>query len=169
MTLHTSTIDTPLGPFSAIVDGDALVAAGFVAEPERLHQRLDRRRRALPLVASRDLGAVTEAVRAYFTGDVTAIDTLPVDQPGGAFRTAAWKAMRAVPPGETITYAELAAQAGSPQASQAAGSACAQNLVALVIPCHRIIRTGGGHGGYYYGLDVKGWLLRHERGEQPLG
>ena len=166
MTLHASTLDTPLGPFSAIVDDDALVAAGFVADAEEMHQRLDVLRRPRPLTITRDLGAVTVAVRDYFAGEVAAIDALPVEQPGGVFRTAAWKAMRAVPPGETISYRELAAQAGSPGAGQAAGSACAQNRVALVVPCHRIIRTGGGPGGYYYGLSAKAWLLAHERGER---
>ncbi len=168
MSLYATTVETPLGPFSAIVDGDALVAAGFAADPAEMHARLDLRRRALPL-RRQEVKPVATAIRSYFAGDLTAIDELAVDQPGGAFRTAAWKAMRAVPPGETISYGELAAQAGSPGAGQAAGSACSQNRVALVVPCHRIIRTGGGPGGYYYGLDVKSWLLAHERGEQVLG
>jgi methylated-DNA-[protein]-cysteine S-methyltransferase len=90
-----------------------------------------------------------------------------VDQPGGTFRQAAWKAMRAVPPGEVITYAELAARAGNPGAVRAAGSACAQNRVAPIVPCHRIVRTGGGLGGYYYGLPVKEWLLAHEGRRGP--
>lgn len=168
MTLHASTLDTPLGPFSAIVDDDAVVAAGFVADAEGMRQRLDAPRRVQRLTIIRDLGPVSAAVRSYFAGDVTAIDALSVEQPGGAFRTAAWKSMRAVPPGETITYGELAAQAGSPGAGQAAGSACSQNRIALVIPCHRIIRTGGGPGGYFYGLGTKAWLLAHERGERVL-
>jgi methylated-DNA-[protein]-cysteine S-methyltransferase len=93
------------------------------------------------------------------------MDTLPVAQPGGAFRQAAWKVMREVPAGEVISYAELAARAGNPDAVRAAGSACATNMVAPIVPCHRIVRTGGALGGYYYGLGVKEWLLAHERGE----
>jgi methylated-DNA-[protein]-cysteine S-methyltransferase len=168
MTVHASTIDTPLGPFTAIVDDDLLVAAGFTAEPEDMHRRLEPARRSRPVRVLNDLGAVTDALTAYFSGDVAAIDALEVDQPGGTFRTAAWKAMRAVPAGETITYGELAARAGSPGASQSAGSACSQNRIALVVPCHRVIRTGGGPGGYYYGLASKAWLLAHERGERVL-
>jgi methylated-DNA-[protein]-cysteine S-methyltransferase len=102
---------------------------------------------------------------AYFDGDVTAMDVLPVEQPGGAFRQAALKVRREVPAGQVITYAELAARAGNPGAVRAAGSACAQNMVAPIVPCHRIVRTGGSLGGYYYGLSVKDWLLAHERGE----
>lgn len=174
MTLHTdslraSTIDSPFGPFSSIVDGDAMVAAGFVADTAELHARLGPARRSRPLATMHDLGPVTAALHDYFAGDVAAIDAIEVDQPGGVFRTAAWKAMRAVPAGETISYRELAAQAGSPAAGQAAGSACSQNLIALVVPCHRIVRTGGNLGGYYYGLDLKSRLLGHERGVSAVG
>jgi methylated-DNA-[protein]-cysteine S-methyltransferase len=70
--------------------------------------------------------------------------------------------MRAVAPGTTVSYAVLAAQAGNPDAPRAAGAACAANLIAPVVPCHRVLRTGGSLGGYYYGLDRKRWLLRHE-------
>ena len=70
--------------------------------------------------------------------------------------------MRKVKPGKTITYSQLAQKAGSPRAVRAAGSACAKNAIALVVPCHRILATGGGLGGYAYGLDAKKWLLAHE-------
>ena len=75
----------------------------------------------------------------------------------------AWLAMRRIAPGSTLTYAELAAAAGRPAAVRAAGSACARNLVAPFVPCHRVVRTGGTLGGYYYGLDVKSALLRTEQ------
>jgi len=70
--------------------------------------------------------------------------------------------MRQIPPGQTWSYAELAAKAGRPDASRAAGSACARNLVAPFVPCHRVVRSDGTLGGYYYGLPVKEWLLAHE-------
>jgi methylated-DNA-[protein]-cysteine S-methyltransferase len=71
--------------------------------------------------------------------------------------------MREIEPGTTITYAELAARAGSPLAARAAGSACAINLIAPIVPCHRVLRGGGALGGYAYGLSRKEWLLAHER------
>jgi methylated-DNA-[protein]-cysteine S-methyltransferase len=77
--------------------------------------------------------------------------------------------MREVPPGETITYTELAARAGSPTAVRAAGQACARNVIAPIVPCHRILRSDGTFGGYAYGLHVKRWLLAHERGETAPG
>lgn len=167
MSLRASTMETPFGSFSAIADGDIVLAGGFVDDVEDMRRRLDLQRRSRPLQVGGDLGPISDALRAYFDGDVDALDGIEVDQAGGAFRSAAWKAMRAVPPGETITYAELAAQAGSPRASQAAGSACSQNRIALIVPCHRVVGTGGGLGGYYYGLDLKRRLLEHERQASP--
>jgi len=154
-----TTMPTPVGDLALLVHNDMLVAAGFTD----VNDQYSRLRDAPPLRLADDLGRFTEAMSAYFAGDVNAMDTLPVDQPGGPFRQAAWKVMREIKPGEVITYGELAERAGNPRAVRAAGSACAQNLVAPIVPCHRIVRTGGGLGGYYYGLDAKSWLLEHER------
>lgn len=90
------------------------------------------------------------------------MDGISVRQPGEKFSQSAWKAMRKVAPGKTISYGELAKRAGSADAVRAAGSACARNLIALVVPCHRIVKTGGALGNYAYGLEVKEWLLAHE-------
>jgi methylated-DNA-[protein]-cysteine S-methyltransferase len=108
------------------------------------------------------LDGVVRAVERYAAGDLSALDGVPVEQPGGPFFQQAWAAMRAIPAGTTTTYTELAAAAGSPMAVRAAGSACARNLVAPFVPCHRVLRTGGLLGGYYFGLDVKRALLTHE-------
>lgn len=155
------TMPTPVGELSLLVRDDSLVAAGFTD----VHDQYARLHTDVPLQIVDDLGRFSAAMSAYFAGDVTAMDTLPVAQPGGTFRQAAWKVMREVPAGEVISYAELAARAGNPGAVRAAGSACATNMVAPIVPCHRIVRTGGALGGYYYGLGVKEWLLAHERGE----
>ncbi len=87
---------------------------------------------------------------------------IPLDVKGTAFQEACWKALREIPAGETRTYAEIAAAAGNPKAVRAAGSANARNNVAVLIPCHRVIRTGGDLGGYAYGLDIKRELLKRE-------
>lgn len=161
--VFTTTVPSPVGDVALLVHDDVLVAAGF-GPAKQHHARL---RSPAPLSHVGDLGPFTRALVAYFDGDLRAMDDLPVQQPGGAFRQAAWKLMREVPPGTTITYAELAARAGSPLAARAAGSACAQNLIAPIVPCHRIVRGGGALGGYAYGLSRKDWLLAHERGETP--
>ena len=110
-----------------------------------------------------DRGAVAEAVLAYSEGEPTAFDRIAVEQPGSAYRQDVWAAMREVPAGETVSYAELAQMAGRPQAHRAAASACANNLVAFAVPCHRVIRSDGGLGGYGFGgVGTKRSLLARE-------
>jgi AraC family transcriptional regulator of adaptative response/methylated-DNA-[protein]-cysteine methyltransferase len=87
---------------------------------------------------------------------------IPLDVKGTAFQEACWKALRDIPLGETRSYADIAAAAGNPRAVRAAGSANARNNVAVLIPCHRVIRSDGDLGGYAYGLDIKRELLRRE-------
>lgn len=102
------------------------------------------------------------ALRDYAAGKLDAIDALPVRQPAPPFRTEVHAALRRIPAGEVRSYAQLAAEAGKPGAVRAAGSGCATNLVALIVPCHRVVRTGGATGNYAYGPHVKDALLRHE-------
>jgi AraC family transcriptional regulator, regulatory protein of adaptative response / methylated-DNA-[protein]-cysteine methyltransferase len=92
---------------------------------------------------------------------------LPLDLRGTAFQLRVWDALRAVPRGRTRTYSELAAAIGAPRAVRAVARACASNPVALVVPCHRIVRGDGGMGGYRWGLDRKRALLERERGIHP--
>ena len=103
------------------------------------------------------LGQVVAAVEA--PGDFSHI---PLDVKGTAFQEAVWRELQCIPAGETRTYAQLAAAVGKPKAVRAAGSANGANNVAVLIPCHRVIRTGGHLGGYAYGLEIKRKLLEKE-------
>ncbi|MBN8832498.1 MAG: bifunctional DNA-binding transcriptional regulator/O6-methylguanine-DNA methyltransferase Ada [Sphingomonadales bacterium] len=87
---------------------------------------------------------------------------LPIDVAGTAFQQAVWQALRAIPAGETRSYGEIAAAAGRPGAVRAAGTACGDNRLAVLIPCHRVCRSDGSLGGYAYGLARKKALLRRE-------
>ena len=78
------------------------------------------------------------------------------------YRREVLEALRRVPFGRTVTYGELAGRTGRPGASRAVGSAMATNPIPIVVPCHRVVRTGGALGGYGGGVDAKAWLLRHE-------
>lgn len=101
-------------------------------------------------------------MREYFEGSRRDFD-LPLDiDSGSAFQRRVWAAIAEIPYGSTASYAEVAAAAGSPGAFRAAGSACGNNPVALVVPCHRVLASGGRLGGYGGGLEAKVWLLRHE-------
>ncbi len=168
-TIVATTVLTAAGPLSVLASPDGVVrAAGFASVPT-MAARLEQ---ATGPFALREVGpdsgdpALAEAIgalRAYAAGDLGALGRVRVSQPGGPFMQEAWAAMRRIAPGSTLTYAELAAAAGRPAAVRAAGSACARNLVAPFVPCHRVVRSGGGLGGYYYGLDVKRSLLRVEQ------
>ena len=110
--------------------------------------------------------AVRKELDEYFHGRRQAFE-MPVDwRLSHGFHLKAREACYAIPFGGVLTYAELAAAAGSPRAVRAAGQAMARNPVPIVVPCHRVLRTGGGLGGYGGGLDVKRWLLDLERGER---
>ncbi|MBE1515197.1 methylated-DNA--[protein]-cysteine S-methyltransferase [Nesterenkonia halotolerans] len=131
---------------------------------------MDRLELLAPTTAAREMkplpagtGRVAEALAAYAAGDHTALDEIPVIQPGSEYRQDVWAAMREVPAGETVSYAELAQMAGRPLAHRAAASACANNLVAFAVPCHRVIRSDGGIGGYGFGgTETKRALLARE-------
>jgi methylated-DNA-[protein]-cysteine S-methyltransferase len=138
-----------------------LLASGFGSFKE-LIDKLDASDLKLGIKEEKRLPIITDLLEDYFAGDLKALDGISVRQPGEKFSQSAWKAMRKVAPGKTISYGELAKRAGSADAVRAAGSACARNLIALVVPCHRIVKTGGALGNYAYGLEVKEWLLAHE-------
>ena len=88
---------------------------------------------------------------------------IPLDVQGTAFQEAVWRELRRIPPGETRSYAQIAAAVGKPKAVRAAGSANGANNVAVLIPCHRVVRSDGSLGGYAYGLEIKRKLLEKER------
>ena len=105
---------------------------------------------------------VETQLRQYFDGSRTAFD-LPLDlDRGSAFQRRVWEVIARIPYGEVLSYAEVAQAAGAPGAFRAAGTACGQNPVALVTPCHRVIASGSKLGGYGLGIENKVWLLRHE-------
>lgn len=165
MPTYTATLSTPPGPFTILASDDAVLASGWTEDPERLRAYVGAQLRpAGELTPRRELGAFTRAVEAYVAGDLTAIDDVPVRFASTPFHERAWEQLRLIPAGSPETYGQLAARCASPSAVRAAGTACGRNPAALFVPCHRIVRTGGGLGGFGYGLPVKRWLLDHEQG-----
>jgi methylated-DNA-[protein]-cysteine S-methyltransferase len=160
----SSTVDTPIGPFTAVVSGDGpVIAAGWTAELGLLLPVVAPVLRPVEVRVRPELGAVTAAVRAYHDGDLAAIDDIPVRQASGPFIEHAWDILRTIPPGKRTSYTDFAALAGRPDAIRGAASACARNAVALFVPCHRILRSDGTLGGFRWGLPAKRWLLDHEK------
>ncbi|MEV6345811.1 methylated-DNA--[protein]-cysteine S-methyltransferase [Actinoplanes sp. NPDC051851] len=161
--LRHSTMDTPAGPFTVLVsEAGAVRAAGFTTDAPAL-LRLIHPRLTEPLEPGGTPAHVHAAVRAYLGGDLTALDSVPIEQrTSGDFMRHAWEVMREIKPGAPVTYSHFAALSGRPAAIRAAAGACARNAVALFLPCHRVLRTDGSLGGYRWGLPVKTWLLEHE-------
>jgi len=161
MTALIQTIDTADGAFTTLVDGEQRVlASGWTSDHEAIITRLAERVRPADIREGETDAAA--AVRAYYDGDLEAIDTVPVRQFGTELQQAGWKALRRITPGEPLTYTSFAASLGNPQAVRAAASICARNAPALFVPCHRVLRSDGSLGGFAWGMPVKQSLLARE-------
>jgi len=152
--LLLSSLKTPVGTLNLLADEQILIAANFSSVSKLGAQGDIKTVKAIPII--------TDLISDYFDGDLDALNGIRVRQEGAGFSQSAWKAMRKIKAGKVLSYADLADRAGSPAAVRAAGSACAKNAIVLVVPCHRIVKTGGALGNYAYGLVKKEWLLRHE-------
>ncbi len=163
LTLFHALAETPMGPVLVVASDRGLVASTLPGcdWPADL-DRIAARHPGCELAESVDrLRPYLDALAAYFDGTPFPAD-LPLDLDGAPFQAAAWEAMRSIPQGQVITYAELAARAGSPNASRASGTACGSNPVPLFVPCHRVVASNGGLGGFGGGLEMKKLLLRRE-------
>lgn len=150
MIRFTETIDTPIGELRLLGDSQALHALLF--DPTQ------------PVEAAEKpgFGGFADKLRAYFDGDLAAIEAIPCDAVGTPFQKQVWAMLREIPVGRTASYGELAERLGKPGASRAVGLANGRNPVAVVVPCHRVIGSNGKLTGYAGGLERKQWLLVHE-------
>ena len=114
------------------------------------------------LAPTHNPNGLTYAISSYFTGELTAIDILPVQTAGTPFQREVWRALRKITCGTTISYAKLAERIGRPTAVRAVGLANGSNPVGVVVPCHRVIGSNGSLTGYGGGIERKCWLLEHE-------
>ena len=161
MPLFLTSHKTPIGTLNLIAQEDVLLAANL-STISAAKASLDDDDRIRGFNEVRTIPVISDLINDYFDGNLSALNAIKVRQPGAPFSQAAWKAMRKIKAGKTMSYADLADRAGSPAAVRAAGSACAKNAIVLVVPCHRIVKTGGALGNYAYGLNKKEWLLRFE-------
>jgi len=156
--------DHAIGPLHMVADGGRLLALEFGDLKHRLMPMLRARFGKEPVFEPADhLGKIASAIRAYFEGDLAALDAIEVDGGGTDFQRQAWRALRAIPPGETRTYGQMAAILGRPNAARAIGMANGLNPISLVVPCHRLVGSNGALTGYGGGMERKRWLLEHEK------
>lgn len=154
-------VDTPDGPLIVIADAaDRVLAAGWSSDELAVARRIHPALRPSTWVPART--AAGAAARAYYAGDLAAIDAVAVAQRGTALQEAGWAALRAIAPGAPLSYREFAIELGAPRAVRAAASICARNAPALFVPCHRVLRADGTLGGYAWGTDIKRALLERE-------
>ncbi len=164
--MKLTTIDTPDGRFTLLADDGVVLASGWTDDPDAILTRVPAARRpgeveTVPPDHPEVAGPV-RAARAYYAGDLAAIDSVPVRQYGSNWRRGGWQRLRRIPAGEPLSYAGFAAALGNPNAVRAAASICASNAPALFVPCHRVLRGDGSLGGFAWGVDVKRSLLDRE-------
>ena len=159
--LLTAIHSTPVGHLYLIARDQILLAAGFRSYKD-LFNRMDEVDAKEEKKEVKTIPVISDLISDYFDGDLSAFNGIKVSQPGAKFSQDVWKAMRKIPSGKTWSYSQLADCAGNEKAVRAAGTACARNLIAPIVPCHRVVKTGGDLGNYGYGVKVKEWLLSHE-------
>ena len=165
------TLETPLGPvylaFSATGLKELSFAEGNVPFPSAspdFTPETELKGETLKIWRQ-----VVKALEDYFGGKPASFEDLPLDLEGSPFHLRVWQELQKIPPGETISYQEMARRLGNPQASRAVGQACGANPIPLIIPCHRVIASNGALGGFSSGLERKRWLLAHEKANLEEG
>lgn len=156
--IHWTQSETSLGRMLVAWTDLGVCRLSFEEDAEALASRFPA---AQLQAAGEEAAQFVAAIVAEVESPRTGAD-IPVDVRGTAFQEAVWKALSEIPPGETRSYAQIAASIGKPAAVRAVGSACGANPVAVLIPCHRALRTDGTLGGYAYGLPIKVELLKRE-------
>jgi methylated-DNA-[protein]-cysteine S-methyltransferase len=158
-----ATMDSPIGVITVASTPAGLVALGLPnRDPDQVVEDLAARISPRVLEAPARLDEVRRELDRYFEGNLRDFD-LPLDwQLTKGFRRRVLRQTVRIPYGETLSYKQVAAKAGNERATRAAGSALGSNPIPIVVPCHRVLRTGGALGGYGGGLEVKEQLLRLE-------
>lgn len=175
MQLYIDRMASPLGTLLVVASATAVCAVKFDDAEGQLMPALQKRfGPQITLRETNDPLAACSALTDYLDGNLTAVDTLPVDGGGTPFQARVWAALRDIPAGTTENYGRLAARLGKPTASRAVGAANGRNPINIIVPCHRVIGADGSLTGYGGGLWRKRWLLAHEgtlppeNGELPL-
>jgi|CXWL01.1.fsa_nt_gi methylated-DNA-[protein]-cysteine S-methyltransferase len=169
MRLWMDELDSPVGLLALYVipSNGALCALEFESgknrQPGGTPASLQAHFGTVEIEPMEDPCGYTSRMIAYLDGDMTGLDSIPVDAHGTPFQKTVWNALRQLRAGETTSYGALAIAIGRPGASRAVGLANGSNPVAIVVPCHRVIGANGTLTGYGGGLERKRWLLDHER------
>lgn len=169
MKFRLERLPSPVGGLLVVSDCHGVLRALDFADYEaRMHRLLHLHYGSYSLSDGSTPAAITQALAVYFDGDLAAIEDVPVKTGGTVFQRSVWEALRAIPPGSTMSYGQLAAEIGRPTASRAVGLANGANPIVIVVPCHRVIGSNGTLTGYGGGITRKLWLLQHESVQSDL-
>ena len=157
---QTVTMDTPVGELRLIAGERGLRAVLWGAEDVARIASIDEAE--LVDGSNAVLEQALTQLEEYFARTRREFD-LPLDPQGTPFQQSVWMVLRTIPYGRTISYGQQAGQLGDPNKARAVGAANGKNPLSIVVPCHRVIGSGGQLTGFAAGLDVKSWLLDHER------
>jgi AraC family transcriptional regulator of adaptative response/methylated-DNA-[protein]-cysteine methyltransferase len=162
VTIHYTAVPTTLGLLLVAVTERGICSVSLGDDEATLVDSLRAEFPAADLVRTTDArDRLVDAVVAHVEGTARAGD-LPLDLRATAFQWQVWRALQRIPEGATRTYQEVARELGQPSAARAVARACASNRVAVLIPCHRVVRGDGGLGGYRWGMARKAALLARE-------
>lgn len=159
----SSRIETPLGPLVLLAREGVLLMLEFEDAEQRVAREMKARFRGEEHQPTDDPFGFSSRIGAYFTGELSAIETIETDGGGTDFQRRVWAELKRIPCGVTISYGELARRLGDVKAVRAVGLANGRNPISIVVPCHRVIGADGSLTGYGGGVDRKRWLLVHER------
>ena len=167
LTLMLDRMPTPIGIMLLVFDDQARLRALDWQDHEArfldlLKRHYGQKNRDFVIVDAPLPASLRGPMEHYFDGDITAIDSIPVHCHGSDFQKNVWDELRRIPGGTTISYGQLAARIGKPNAMRAVGLANGANPISIVVPCHRVIGANGTLTGYGGGLARKQWLLTHE-------
>jgi AraC family transcriptional regulator, regulatory protein of adaptative response / methylated-DNA-[protein]-cysteine methyltransferase len=162
-TIRCVTVATPIGWALVAATARGVVMTALGDDREQLAAAVQARFPAATVIAEdQGLREWAERVVRFITAPEQSLD-LPLDIRGTAFQARVWRALQKIPLGRTATYSEIARQLGQPTAVRAVARACAANDLALLVPCHRVIREDGDLAGYRWGMERKRALLENER------
>jgi O-6-methylguanine DNA methyltransferase len=160
---------SPISPLLLVADDDGVLRAlDFPDYEARMHRLLREHYGDYTLQDGAAPLSLTQALVAYFAGNLDALADVETATGGTPFQREVWSALRAIPAGAPISYGQLAASLGRAGASRAVGAANGANPIAIVVPCHRVIGADGALTGYGGGLSRKQWLLDHEARLAPI-
>lgn len=166
--LKAKIVDSPIGSLIVVSDEKKLLMLSF-PESQHINRELKHLTELFskPIIEdddSKPLKSIETELKAYFKGDLTEFHTpIDINFTGTEFQRAVWNEIYKIKHGKTITYSELAQRIGKPNSYRAVANACGRNPIAIVVPCHRILASGGKLGGYSSGIEKKEWLLDHEK------